>query len=112
VGIYRENLPPTHCQTSGRPATLAYVWWFLHSGPKSVSYIQVLPKGYSKSSIRLIVWFAERTSGGPPSYVSTIDNSIRLPNLAYVHLLRIMFGFYFLKVQSVFRLTLKVLGLV
>ena len=55
VGIYKESLPSTLCQTSRRPATLAYVRWFLYSGSKGVSYVQVLPKGYSKSSVRLVV---------------------------------------------------------
>jgi hypothetical protein len=84
VGIYRENLPPTLCQTSRHPTTLAYVRWFLHNGPKSVSYIQVLPKGYSKSSVCpvvhvcLLVRFAEHTSDGPLSYVCITDSSVCL----------------------------------
>jgi hypothetical protein len=52
------------------------------------------PKGIPKSSIHLVVphtsvvLFAERTSDGPPPYVRTIY-SVRLPDLAYVYLLRI-----------------------
>jgi hypothetical protein len=55
VGIYGENLPPTLCETSGLSATLVYVRWFLHNGPKGVSYVQVLPKEYSKSSVHPMV---------------------------------------------------------
>jgi hypothetical protein len=46
--------------------------------------------GILKSSVRPVVprmsgvLFAERTSGGPPSYVRTIDRSIRPLDLAYV----------------------------
>jgi hypothetical protein len=40
--------PINPANTSGRPATLAYVRWSLHIGPKGVSYVQVLPKGYPK----------------------------------------------------------------
>jgi hypothetical protein len=72
-------------RTSGNPS----IRWFLHNDPKSVLYIQVLSKGYSKSNIRPLVQFAERTSGGPPSYIRTIDNSVYPPDLAYVYLLRI-----------------------
>jgi hypothetical protein len=88
--LYRENPPPTLRQSSGRPATLVYVRWSVHIGPKGASYVQVLPKGYSKSSVRLMVphtsgvLFAERTSSGPPSYVHTTDRSIRPLDLAYV----------------------------
>jgi hypothetical protein len=97
VGIYRENPPPTLCQTSGRPATLAYVRWFLHSGPKSVSYVQVLSKGYSKSSTSPVVRFTECTSSCPPSYVRTTDRSVRPLDLAYVLLLRISVWLLFSK---------------
>jgi hypothetical protein len=48
------------------------------------------PKGIPKSNVRPVVprtsdvLFAERTSGGPPSYVHTTDRSIRPLDLAYV----------------------------
>jgi hypothetical protein len=48
------------------------------------------PEGIQKvayilwSRVRLPVRFVERTSGGPPAYVRTTDNSVCLPNLAYV----------------------------
>jgi hypothetical protein len=32
-----------------------YVQWFLSSGSKATSYVQVLSRGYSKSSIRPLV---------------------------------------------------------
>jgi hypothetical protein len=60
---------------------------------------QVLPKGYSKSSVHLVVphmsgvLFAEHTSSGPPSYVRTTDKSVHL-------------------VPNVIRLKLRVSGLV
>ena len=56
---------------------------------KTASYVQVLSRGY-KSSVRLVLWcmfgvrFAERTSGGPPLYVRTIDSTVRLSDLVYV----------------------------
>ena len=53
--IYRESLLPTPKQSSGHPVTLAYVRWSLHSGPKGVSYVHVLSKGYSKSSVHPVV---------------------------------------------------------
>jgi hypothetical protein len=34
---------------------LAYVRWSLHIGLEGVSYVQALLKGYSKSSVRLVV---------------------------------------------------------
>jgi hypothetical protein len=43
------------------------------------------PKGIQKvayvqwSHVRLLVRFVERTYGGPPMYVRTIDNNVRLP---------------------------------
>jgi hypothetical protein len=43
---------PEKQRTSGQGA---YVWWFLPSGSMAVSYVQVLSRGYSKSSIRLVV---------------------------------------------------------
>jgi hypothetical protein len=43
---------------------VTYVWWFC---------------------VRPQVRFVERTSDGPPAYVRTTDNSVRPPNLAYVH---------------------------
>jgi hypothetical protein len=70
------------------------------------------PKGILKSSVRLmvprtsIVRFAERTSGGPSPYVRTKNRSVR-PPLEGQCLASI-----FLRVQSVVRLTLRVLGLV
>jgi hypothetical protein len=76
------------------------------------------PNGIPKSSVRLVVpctstvQFVERTSSGPPMYVRTRDRGVRPTDLAYVCLLRLVFVFYFLRVQSVIRLTLKVLGLV
>jgi hypothetical protein len=61
------------------------------------------PKGIPKSSIHLvvpltsIVLFVKCTSDGPPSYVRTIDRSIRPPNLAYVRLLRVSVWLLFSK---------------
>jgi hypothetical protein len=48
------------------------------------------PEGIQKvayvlwSYVRLPVQFAERKFGGPLTYVRTTDNSVCLPNLAYV----------------------------
>jgi hypothetical protein len=63
----------------------------VHIGPKGASYVQVLPKGYSKSSVRSVVpctsgaLFAERTFDGPPLYVRTTDRSVCPLDQAYVH---------------------------
>jgi hypothetical protein len=32
---------------------VAYVWYYLHSSPKVVAYVQVLSKGYFKSRVHL-----------------------------------------------------------
>jgi hypothetical protein len=45
-------------------------------------------------------------------YVFTKDSSVHPPDLAYVCLRGLVFGFYFLIVQSVIWLTLRVLGLI
>jgi hypothetical protein len=72
----------------------------VHVGLKGVSYVQVLPKGYTKSSIHPAVshmsgvLFAERTSGGPPSYVHTTDKSVHPLDLAYVCPLWVSVKFY------------------
>jgi hypothetical protein len=66
-------IDPEKQRTSGQGA---YVQWFLPSGLMVTSYIQVLIKGYSKSSICLVV--------PPIPYVRTTDISIYPPNLAYV----------------------------
>jgi hypothetical protein len=114
--IYRENPPPTPWQSSGRLATLAYVWWSLHVGPKGVSYVQVLPKGYTKSSVRPMVsrtsgvLFTERTSDDPPSYVRTTDKSVRPLDLAYVRPLWVSVKLLFLEDPNVIWLKLRVLG--
>jgi hypothetical protein len=48
------------------------------------------PEGIQKvayvhwSHVRPPVWFAEHTSGGPPTYICTTDNSVCLHNLAYI----------------------------
>jgi hypothetical protein len=61
-------IDPEKRWTSGQ---WAYVRWFLPSGPKASPYVQVLSRGYSKSSvcqwshIHPPVRFAERTSDGP-----------------------------------------------
>jgi hypothetical protein len=93
-----------------------YVRWSVHIGPKGVSYVQVLPKGYTKSSVRLViprtsgVLFVERTSGGLPSYVRTTDISVRQLDLAYVHSLWVSVKLLFLEDSNVIRLKLRVLG--
>jgi hypothetical protein len=68
----------------------AYIRWFLPSGSMVASYVQVLSRGYSKSSVRPVVphtsactvcrAYIQRSS----PYVCTTDNSIRPPNLAYI----------------------------
>jgi hypothetical protein len=90
--IYREYSLPTPCRTCGRPATLMYVHWFLHIGPEGVSYIQVLSKGYSKSSVRLVV----------PPCTSALQTE------AYVRHLRISIWLHVLKLKNVSRWTLRV----
>jgi hypothetical protein len=60
---------PEKQRTSGQRA---YVRWFLPSGSMAASYVQVLSKGYSKSSVHSVVpcispvQFAKRMSGCPP----------------------------------------------
>jgi hypothetical protein len=82
----------------------------VHVGPKGVSYVQVLPKGYTKSSVRPVVprtsgvLFAERMSGGPLSYVHTIDKSVRPLDLAYVNPLWVSVKLLFLQLK------LRILG--
>jgi hypothetical protein len=115
-GIYRESLPPTLCQTSRRPATLAYVRWFLHSNPKGVSYVRYYLKGFQKvayiwwSHVRLPVQFAGRTSSGSPSYVRTTDRGVRSADLAYVHLLRVSVWLLFSKGSKCDYVNVKDLG--
>jgi hypothetical protein len=88
----------------------------VHIDPKGVSYVQVLPKGYIKSSVRPVVprtsgvLFAERTSGGPLSYVCTTDKSVRPLDLAYVRPLWVSVKLLFLEDPNVIRLKLRVLG--
>ena len=100
--IYRERSPPTLWQSSGHLATLAYVQWFLHNVQKVSRKSKHYPKSIQKSRIHLVVprtfvvLFVERTFDGPPRTFASWG---------------LMFGFYFLKVQSMIRLTLKVLGL-
>ena len=87
--IYREGSPPTPWQSSGCPVTLAYVRWSLHSGPKGVSYVQVLSKGYSKSGVRSMVLcmsictICRAMPGGPRSFVRATDisTSVLCPTL-------------------------------
>jgi hypothetical protein len=55
---------------------VAYVWW---------------------SHVRPLAQFAERTSGGPPSYVRITDNNVRPLDLVYVCLLRINVWLLFYK---------------
>jgi hypothetical protein len=88
----------------------------VHIGPKGVLYVQVLPKGYTKSSVRSVVprtsgvLFVERTSGGPPSYVHATDRSVRPLDLAYIRPLRVSVKLLFLEDPNVIRLKLRVLG--
>jgi hypothetical protein len=56
------------------------------------------------------VLFAERTSGGPPSYVRTTDRSVRPLDLAYVRPLWVSVKLLLLEVPNVTRLKLRVLG--
>jgi hypothetical protein len=56
------------------------------------------------------VLFAERTSGGPPSYVRTTDRSVRLLDLAYVRPRWVSVKLLFLEDPNVIRLKLRVLG--
>jgi hypothetical protein len=50
-----------------------------------LAYVQIYPKGTSKSSIHpvvpcmSIVFFVEHMSGGFPPYVRTTDSSVRFP---------------------------------
>jgi hypothetical protein len=74
-------------RTSGQGT---YVRWFFPSGSKAVSYIHILSRWYSKSSIRLICLAHVRYTicrayvRWSPSYVSTTDSSVRQSDLAYV----------------------------
>jgi hypothetical protein len=74
------------------------------------------PEGIPKSSIRPVVprtsgvLFTEHTSGGPPSYVRTIDRSVRPLDLAYICPLRVSVKLLFLEVPNITRLKLRVLG--
>jgi hypothetical protein len=80
------------------PDRAAYVRWSVHVGPKSVSYVQVLPKGYTKSSVRPVV---PRTSGvlfqsicpvvphhtstlQTEAYVRTTNKTVRPLDQAYI----------------------------
>jgi hypothetical protein len=78
-------------ESSGRPAKG-------HTSGGSCPVVQRLsrtsryyPEGTQKvayvrwSRVRLPVQFVERTSSDPPTYVRTIDNSVRPPNLAYIN---------------------------
>jgi hypothetical protein len=56
------------------------------------------------------VLFAERTSGGPPSYFHTTDGSVHPLDLTYVHPLWVSVKLLFLEDPNVIRLKLKVLG--
>ena len=67
----------TEQRTSGNPNVCLVL---LYNGKNGVSYVQALPKGYSKK---------QHMSGGPSLYVRTKNKSVRLPNLAYVRLQRI-----------------------
>jgi hypothetical protein len=88
----------------------------VHVGPKGVSYVQVLPKEYTKSSVRLViphtsgVLFVEHMSGGPPSYVRTTDRSVHPLDLAYVCPMWVNVKLLFLEDPNVIRLKLRVLG--
>jgi hypothetical protein len=76
--------------------------------PRTFKYY---PKGFPKRSVRPVVRFAERMSGGPPAYVRATDTSVRPPYLAYVHDLRVSFQLSFPRVQGALRLTPKGLRL-
>jgi hypothetical protein len=76
--------------------------YYLEGIPKS-SVHQVVPRTSS-------VLFAERRSGGPPSYIRTIDRSVRPLDLAYVRPLWVSVKLLFLEVPNVTRLKLRVLG--
>jgi hypothetical protein len=106
----------------------------VHIGPKGVSYVQVLPKRYSKSSVRLMVsrtsgvlftertsgvlfiertfgvLFTERTSSGLPLYVRTTDRSVRSLDLAYVRPLWVSVKLLLLEIPNVIRLKPTVFG--
>jgi hypothetical protein len=56
------------------------------------------------------VLFIEHTSGGPPSYVRTIDRSVRPLDLAYIRPRWVNVKLLFLEDPNVIRLKLRVLG--
>jgi hypothetical protein len=56
------------------------------------------------------VLFTKHTSGGPPSYVCTIDRSVRPLDLAYVCPRWVSVKLIFLEDPNVIRLKLRVLG--
>jgi hypothetical protein len=74
-------------RTSGQEADIQ---WFLPSGSIATSYVQVLSRGYLKSSVRLVVPCMSTCTvcrvyvQWSPPYIRTTDSSIRPPDLAYV----------------------------
>ena len=68
----------------------AYIWHLYTAVQRMLRTSRYYPEGIPKSSVRPVLWrmssvrFVERTSGGPPLYVRTTDNTVRLSNLAYI----------------------------